>query len=174
VRRRLPIPILLLVATSCVHEWGRTTVAPVEKGGITFGFPAGWMAIDRGGWMVATRDGTGLQLLAAGEMEIALTTGERGPDAVPRAILQGLAKDLDCPAPEMGKAPPRPAPIAEREGLRADGRCRTAEGPETRFELAWLPAGRAAWFVAYAAPARHYFDQDAATFERTLASVAPR
>jgi hypothetical protein len=66
------------------------------------------------------------------------------------------------------------ASIAGREGFRSGGRCRTAEGPDTRFELAWAPAGEGAWFVAYAAPARHYFDQDLLAFERTLESTGAR
>jgi len=48
--------------------------------------------------MVATRDGTRLQVLAAGDMKVASEMQAQGDGAFPVAIVQGLVADLVVPS----------------------------------------------------------------------------
>jgi hypothetical protein len=170
---------MLLAASACVPTWQRVP-ADLRAGGPGFGvaLPPGWMAIETGGRVVASRDGPHLQRLVAGTLPRGSEPLER-PDrtaspaeAEATALLARLGADGPCLGSPVTVSAAAPAPLGGRAGVRCEARCRDEGGPEIRAALAFADVGAETWFVLYAAPARHYYAQDAGAFEGAVATFA--
>jgi len=156
--------------------------------GFSVTLPAGWMvlaqeATQAQGAFAASRDGPGLQCIAAGVIEAgpgtspalgALAVWQRLPLYASAGSGQGTSFVV---ASTLGGEATPPEVVTSTEGALWGL-------PAVREELAWtdprgLPVravvrgttlGQRLYWILYVAPARHYFDLDLATFEEVARS----
>ncbi len=141
--------------------------------------PAGWLKLNAGEGLTATRDGWALQKITVRQLDpgkpLAHTRKQLRAGMAPRELAEVLVDDVRASgANALTVVETRPATVAGAPGFRAVLAYKDGEGLARRAVLAGALLGDRVWQVAYDAPERVYFQKDLPTYERALASFAVR
>ncbi|HVP67910.1 MAG TPA: hypothetical protein VMT17_11665 [Anaeromyxobacteraceae bacterium] len=184
--RRAPIGALvaLCACATPTTTWRPATGAIRSSAGFSLRLPPGWMVLSRGpsstnGFIAASRDGPGLQCIAAGVTAL-------GPEGSPAlnalAAWQrlplygsggsGSGRALFIVSSSLGgeASPPEVVafsgvPVAGLPGFRAEMAFVDPRGMPVRALVLGAISGDWVYWILYAAPARHYYELDLPTFE---------
>ncbi len=177
------------VCAGCIHN--ETPWDPIGSGGYDSGnwfgprfsldFPDDWMKLNHvENGLVATRDGFNLQSIKVRRIEpgkpLPHTKKMVARGMRPAELAEVLLDDLrtDPTAKGLQVLESRPVRIGDAPGFRTSVAFKDEFGLKMRAVVAGVLLGDYAWQIAYVAPARHYYDHDLATFDRTLASFKVR
>ncbi|WP_242343692.1 hypothetical protein [Anaeromyxobacter terrae] len=186
--RLATLACLAALAAGCIHDeapW-REVGGKYDSGNwfgprISMALPDDWMKlnhVDDG--LVATRDGFNLQAIKIRRVDPGkplphtkktVTKGMR-PSELAEVLLDDLRSDGSVNGLKVLET--RPASIAGAAGFRTTVAFKDAFGLKVRVALCGVLIDGHAWQIAYVAPARHYFEQDLATFDAALASFRVR
>ncbi len=180
--------VLGLSACAPTRYWQRAAGPIRLSAGFSLALPAGWMVLSTGsstatGSIAASRDGPGLQCIAAG---VTNPLGAPSPELSALLAWQrlplyfsfgGEGKTALIVAGTLGgeAAPPEviastPVDLGGQPGFRAEVRWIDPTGLPVRAIILGATVGPHLYWILYAAPARHYFDLDLATFEEVAST----
>lgn len=180
-------PLLAAVALSgCMHRdepWYR--IGPRYQSDNWFGpkyaldIPDGWLKLNAGEGLTATRDGWTLQKITVRQLDpdkpLGHTKKPLRQGMAPRELAEVLVDDVRAAGVGgLTVVETRPATVAGARGFRAVLAYKDGEGLPRRAVLAGAFLGDRVWQVAYDAPERVYFQKDLATYEKALASFTVR
>lgn len=173
------------LATGCITDespW-RAVGGKYDSGNwfgprISMPLPAEWMKrnfVEDG--LVATRDGFNLQTIALGRVDpgkpLAHTKKKVSKGMRPNEFAEVLLDDLRASGRANGLQvlDTRPVTIGGTPGFRTTLAFKDGWGLRMKAVLAGTIVDDRGFRITYVAPARHYFDQDVATFDAALAGV---
>jgi len=177
---------LVVALSGCVHQdvpWYR--IGPGYASENWFGpkyaldIPEGWLKLNAGEGLTATRDGWSLQKITVRQLDpekpLAHTKRTLRASMTPRELSEVLVDDVRASgANAVTVVESKPATVAGARGFRTVVSYRSGEGLARRLVLAGAVVGDRVWQLGYDAPERVYFQKDLPTFERALASFAIR
>jgi hypothetical protein len=184
--RKIALLLLALGATGCLRrETPWDPIGPRYASDNWFGpkyaleIPEGWLKLNSGEGLTATRDGWRLQKITVREIDpskpLAHTKKTLRAGMAPRELAEVL---LDNARASWGSAitvvETKPATVAGASGFRAVVAYKDGEGLPRRLVLAGALVGDRIWQLGYDAPERVYFQKDLATFEKALTSFTVR
>jgi hypothetical protein len=145
---------------------------------ISMPLPADWMKRNRvEDGLVATRDGFNLQQIAVDRVDpdepLAHTKKKVTKGMRPSELAEVLLDDLRAGGGLNGLkvVDTRPVTIGGSPGFRTTVAFKDGFGLRMKAVLAGTIVEDRGFRITYVAPARHYFDQDLATFDAALAGV---
>lgn len=176
------------LAAGCVHDeapW-RAVDGKYDSGNwfgprISMPLPAGWMKrnfVEDG--LVATRDGFNLQTISIGRVDpgkpLAHTKKKVAKGMRPDELAEVLLDDLRASGGANGLKvlDTRPITIGGRPGFRTAIAFKDDWGLRMKAVLCGTIVEDRAFRITYLAPARHYFEQDLATFDAAVAGIVIR
>ena len=177
--KRTAAALALAAALGCIP---RATFVPTEspyenrEGEFTVDLPEGWMRVNSDQAVVVTRDGLALQRIFIGRHELGkpLKNSKRtiaaGMD--PHEIAEALTGEFSSNEGLTGVQIQEnsPAKVSGARGLKIVFAYKDSDGLRMRSVFYGVLAKSGLWYVGYAAPARHYFSADLATFEKVVRS----
>jgi len=191
VTRRAVLVGLVLGLAACVPtRYWQPAAGPIRSSdGFSLVLPAGWMVLATGtvttnGAVAASRDGPGLQCIAAGATNLAgatppevaallawqklplYTSGESAPRKAALLVAGTLGGEATPPEVTASAA----ADLSGRPGFRTEVAWNDPTGLRVRAVVRGALVGPRLYWVLYVAPARHYFELDLATFEEVARS----
>lgn len=182
----LALAAALGALSSCVPRvhWQPSAGLLRSSSGFSITLPPGWMVLAQGanstsGFVAASRDGPSLQCIAAGATGApgnespaisALKAWQRMPlyttaDSTGNKNAALVAATLGGEATPPVVEPSSPTVVGGRLGFRAEVKWNDPTGLPVRSVVLGAIVGPRLYWLLYAAPARHYFDLDLATFD---------
>jgi len=147
-----------------------------EKIPYTVDLPQGWMRLNVDNQAMVTRDGTALQVIAVRRAKVGEPLAytkkkfEKGmlPQELAGILIDGWsAADAVASSEILENAP---AKLGGVDGFRLVVRIRLKTGLERKWACYGAMIGDWVYTVAYNAAARHYYEKDLETFEKTVRS----
>jgi hypothetical protein len=139
--------------------------------------PEGWMRLNADGDILVTRDGFSLQVIRMTRLEVGqpLASSKRKlvrgmePAEVAEVLSGEFASKQNITGVKLLES--SPARIAGAPGMKIVFSFKDSDGLRKKSVFYGVLGERWIWYLAYAAPARYYFDADLPTFEKVVASV---
>jgi len=183
---RVPAAAVLLFLSACVTpvHWQPSAGEVRSSAGFSLVLPPGWMVLatspnETSGGMAASREGPTLQCIAAGVTSAAgdaslplsaLKAWQRlplyaayGGSGSKNALLVVATLGGEATAPEVLSS--STSVVGGRPGFRAEVAWTDPHGLPVRSVVVGATVGAKLYWLLYAAPARHYYELDLATFE---------
>jgi hypothetical protein len=184
--RKIALLALVLATAGCLrNETPWDPIGPRYASDNWFGpkyaldIPEGWLKLNAGSGLTATRDGWRLQKITVRELDpgkpLAHTKKTLRAEMAPRDLAEVLVDDVRAAGTSaLSVVETKPATVAGAKGFRAVVAYKDGEGLPRRLVLAGAVVGDRVWQLAYDAPERVYFQKDLPTFDRALASFTIR